>query len=63
MIDQWGTEIAIVIALITGSFVLWVGKDEFKKTKMGRTLVYTLVMLLTLTVLLYLGLRFSGVNL
>ena len=63
MIDQWGTEIAIAIALITSTFVLLAGHDEFKKTRGGRMLVYTLIMLNTLIVLSYLGLRFNGINL
>jgi uncharacterized membrane protein len=62
MIDQWGTEIAIAIAVVTGSFVLWVGRKEFSKSRTGQVFTFVLVSCLLLVMAMYFGLRLEGVN-
>ena len=62
MIENWGTEIAIVIAVVAGAFVMYVGRDEFSKTKTGRWFQFLLPALIMLSVAMYFGLRLSGVN-
>jgi hypothetical protein len=62
MIEQWGTEVALVIAVVTGIFVLQVGKKEMNKTSLGRWFQFILAACLLISVAMYFGLRMSGVN-
>lgn len=62
MIEQWGTEIALGIAVVTGVFVLNVGRKEFEKTTTGRWFQFVLAGCLLLSVVMYFALRISGVN-
>jgi len=62
MIENWGTEIAIVIAVVAGEFVMYVGRDEFSKTTTGRCFQFLVPALIMLSVAMYFGLRMSGVN-
>ena len=62
MIEQWGTEVALVIAVVTGIFVLQVGKKEMNKTSLGRWFQFILSACLLISVAMYFGLRMSGVN-
>jgi len=62
MIEQWGTEVALVIAVVTGIFVLQVGKKEMSKTTTGRWFQFILATCLLVSVVMYFGLRISGVN-
>jgi hypothetical protein len=62
MIEQWGTEFALVIAVVTGIFVLQVGKKEMNKTSTGRWFQFVLAACLLVSVAMYFGLRMSGVN-
>ncbi len=62
MIEQWGTEVALVIAVVTGIFVLQVGKKEMNKTSLGRWFQFILATCLLVSVATYFGLRMSGVN-
>jgi len=60
MIEQNGTEIALVIALCTGAFLIWFMKDDTEKTVVFfRKLLGVLV---TLSFVLYVFLRIGGVN-
>ncbi len=62
MIEQWGTEIGLVIAVVAGIFVMHVGRDEFSKTKTGRWFQFLVPALIMLSVAMYFGLRMSGIN-
>lgn len=62
MIEQWGTEIGIVIAVVVGTFVLVIARGEFSKTKTGQWFQFILSALLLTVVAMYFGLRMSGVN-
>jgi hypothetical protein len=62
MIEEWGTEIALVIVTVVGAFVINVGRDEFSKTKTGRWFQFLVPALIMLSVAMYFGLRMSGVN-
>jgi hypothetical protein len=62
MIEQWGTEIGLVIAVVAGIFVMHVGRDEFSKTKTGRWFQFLVPALIMVSVAMYFGLRMSGVN-
>jgi hypothetical protein len=62
MIEEWGTEIALVIATVVGVFVMSVGRDEFSKTKTGRWFQFLVPALIMVSVAMYFGLRMSGVN-
>jgi hypothetical protein len=62
MIEQWGTEIGLVIAVVAGAFVMHVGRDEFSKTKTGRWFQFLVPALIMVSVAMYFGLRMSGIN-
>jgi hypothetical protein len=62
MIEEWGTEIALVIATVVGVFVMSVGRDEFSKTKTGRWFQFLVPALIMVSVAMYFGLRMSGIN-
>ena len=62
MIEQWGTEIGLVIAVVAGVFVMHVGRDEFSKTKTGRWFQFLVPALIMVSVAMYFGLRMSGIN-
>jgi Mg2+ and Co2+ transporter CorA len=62
MIEQWGTEIGLVIAVVAGIFVMHVGRDEFSKTKTGRWFQFLVPALIMVSVAMYFGLRMSGIN-
>lgn len=62
MIENWGTEIAIVIAVVAGTFVMHVGRDEFSKTKTGRWFQFLVPAFIMISVAMYFGLRMSGIN-
>lgn len=62
MIEQWGTEIALTIAVVTSIFVLSIGRDEFSKTKTGRWFQFLVPALVLTSVAMYFGLRMSGIN-
>jgi cytosine/uracil/thiamine/allantoin permease len=62
MIEEWGTEIALVIATVVGVFVMSVGRDEFSKTKTGRWFQFLVPALIMISVAMYFGLRMSGIN-
>jgi hypothetical protein len=62
MIEEWGVEIGLVIAVVAGTFVLHVGRDEFDKTKTGRWFQFLVPALVMLSVAMYFGLRMSGIN-
>jgi uncharacterized membrane protein len=62
MIDKWGTEIALVIAVVTGTYVMWFGKLEFKKTRLGNIFMFTVGTFILLSLAMYFGLRLQGVN-
>ena len=62
MIDKWGTEIALVIATVVGTYVVWFGHAEFKKTRLGSIFVFLVGSLIFLSLAMYFGLRLQGVN-
>lgn len=62
MIEQWGTEIALTIAVVASIFVLSIGRDEFSKTKTGRWFQFLVPALVLISVAMYFGLRMSGIN-
>jgi hypothetical protein len=62
MIEEWGVEIGLVIAVVVGTFVMHVGRDEFSKTTTGRWFQFLVPALVLLSVAMYFGLRISGIN-
>lgn len=62
IILQHGFEIGLVIAWVTGLFVLYAGGPEFKKSLTGNVLRFILGTCLLLTTVMYLALRLQGVN-
>jgi ABC-type multidrug transport system permease subunit len=62
IIMKHGFEIGLVIAWVTGLFVLYAGGPEFKRTRTGNTLRFILGTCLLLTTFMYFGLRLQGVN-
>jgi len=62
IIMKHGFEIGLVIAWITGAFVLYAGGDELKKSTTGNVLRFLVATLILLVTAMYFGLRLMGVN-
>ena len=62
IILQHGFEIGLVIAWVTGLFVLYAGGPELKKSLTGNILRFVLGACLLLCTVMYFALRLQGIN-
>jgi len=63
MIEQWGTEVALVIAFLGTAFITWNLKQAGEQHKSIKRLVLTCNVFCVLAGAIYAYLSFQGVNL
>lgn len=63
MIETWGTEVALVIAILGTGFINWLLKESGEQHKSIKRLVLTANAFCTIAAGIYIYLSFQGVNL
>jgi hypothetical protein len=62
LVEQWGTEIALMIVTVCGSFVVWLASSELKRHKFGQWFSLLTILGVLLSWALYFALRLDGIN-
>ncbi len=63
MIEKWGTEVALVIAILGTGFINWLLKESGEQHKSVKRLVITSNVFCVLAGAIYIYLSFQGVDL